>query len=801
MINQTISHYRILAKLGEGGMGVVYKAEDTQLKRTVALKFLPDRVNKDITAKERFLQEARAAAALNHPNICTIHGVEDVDGSLFIVMEYIDGGTLREKLPFSKINDALSVAIQIGEALHEAHSKDIVHRDIKADNVMLTSKGQAKVMDFGLAKLKGSLKLTKTSSTVGTLAYMAPEQIQGGEVNHRSDIFSFGVLLFEMLTGKLPFRGEHEAAMMYSILNEQPDSLQKHLPDVSSELVHVLNRALEKDPEDRYQHVDDMVSELRRVQRQSTRVSRAPLGEMSTRPSDRKTPETHEIDHALSGAKPTDRQQKRTRQFVGLATILVILVAGFIGYVVFFGKHQSIDSIAVLPFANVGADPNTEYLSDGLTESLINILSRLSHLAVMSRASVFHYKGKETDPQKAGRELGVKAVLTGRVTQRGDNLQISTELVDVSNNSHIWGEQYNKKLSEILTVQEEITKDISQQLSVRLVGEDEKKLAKHYTESSAAYQFYLKGRFHWNKRNGDDLQKAVEYFKQAIEKDPGYALAYAGLASTYAVLPEYSGLAATGFISKTETAARKALELDATLAEPHAALGLIKYAYQWDWQDADREFMRAIELDPNSPTTHHWYSNSLENQGKLQEALSEIKRAQELDPLSPVITDNVGEILAYMQRYDLATEQLNKALELDPNQPGLHGTIAFVHTQQGRFDEAITELKKVRQIVGANSPYVLGDLGYVYAKAGKKAEAIRNLDRLLEFSKHGYMVAVQIATVYVGLGNAEKAFEWLEKGYSEHNTQLSYLKIDPVWQSLRPNPRYAALLKKIGLEK
>jgi len=540
---------------------------------------------------------------------------------------------------------------------------------------------------------------------------------------------------------------------------------------------------------------------LRRVQKQSTRVSRTPLAEMPTGPPDLKSSETSTIEHPPSGVTSKDHSQKRTRQFIVLATMIVVLLVAFVAYTFFFSKRQSIDSIAELPFENVGADPNTEYLSDGITKSLINTLSHLSNLTVMSRSSLFHFKGKAIDPQKAGKELGVKAVLTGRVIQHGDNLQISTELVDVSNNTHVWGEQYSKKLSDILSVQETISKEIYQQLSLKLVGEDEKKLAKRSTENTEAYQFYLKGRFYWNKRNSDDLQRAVDYFKQAIEKDPSYALAYAGLASTYAVLPEYSGLAAIGFISKTETAARRALELDATLAEPHAALGLIKYSYQWYWQDADREFMRAIELDPNNPTTHHWYSNSLENQGKLQEALSEIKRAQELDPLSPVIANNVGEILAYMQHYDLATEQLNKALELDPNQPGLHGTIAFVHLQQGRLNEAITELEKTRQIVGANSPYALGDLGYAYVKAGKKAEAIRNLDQLLEFSKHGYMVAVQRASVYVGLGNAEKAFEWLDKGYNEHNTQLSYLKIDPVWQSLRSDARYAALLKKIGLEK
>jgi serine/threonine protein kinase/tetratricopeptide (TPR) repeat protein len=799
MIGQTISHYKILEKLGEGGMGVVYKAHDAKLDRDVALKFLPAHVSVSEETKARFLQEAKAAAALNHAHICTIHGVEEEGGQMYIVMEYIEGGTLRAKLPFSKVNDALSVAIQIGEALQEAHSKGIVHRDIKADNIMLTSKGQAKVMDFGLAKLKGSLKLTKTSSTVGTLAYMAPEQIQVGEIDHRSDIFSYGVLLFEMLTGKLPFRGEHEAAMMYSILNEQPEPLQKHLPEVSAELVHVLNRALEKDPEDRYQHIDDMVSELRRVLKQSSRVVRPQLGEMPYQPTGGKTPEAPEIDHSLPGTKPIDRTKRRARQFIILGAIVLVLFISFIGYLWFFGKHQSIDSIAVLPFTNVGANPNTEYLSDGITESLINTLSQLSHLTVMSRSSVFHYKGKDVDPQKAGKDLGVKAVLVGGVTQRGDNLLISAELVDVSNNSHIWGEQYNKKLSDIIGVQEDISKEISQQLSLKLVGEDKKKLTKHSTENSEAYQLYLKGKFHWNKRKADDLQKAVEYFNQAIEKDPSYALAYAGLASTYAILPEYSNRSVKDFIPKSETAARKALELDATLAEPHATLGLIKYEYQWDWEGADNEFKRAIQLDANNSTTHHWYSNSLEEQGKLQEALSEIKRAQELDPLSPVITNNVGEILSYMRRYDLAMEQMNKSVELDPNMPALLISVAFVYTQQSRFDEAIAVLQKARQIAGAGSPYGAGELGYVYAKAGKKVDAIKILNQLLEFSKQDFTVAYQIARVYAGLGENNKAFQWLEKGYSEQNSQLGYLKIDPLWDNLRSDSRYNTLLKKIRL--
>ncbi len=789
MVPSVISHYKILEKLGEGGMGVVYKAHDTKLDRLVAMKFLPGHLAANEAVHARFLQEAKAASALNHPNVCTIYDIKEEDGQQFIVMEFVDGTTIKQKLPIQKLQDALTYALQIGDALQEAHSKGIVHRDIKSENIMVNSKNQIKVMDFGLAKLKGSLKLTKTSSTVGTLAYMAPEQIQGGEIDARSDIFSFGVVLFEMLTGHMPFRGDHEAAMMYSILNEDPESVQKTRQDISADIGHIIHRALEKDPEDRYQSVADMVSELRREQKKTARL---------IRPSEAEATMPRTSAPELPVGIPVVSSKKRV-------TLLSALGAGLLAVALviylFAGHHQTIDSLAVLPFENVGADPNTEYLSDGITESLINTLSQLSNLTVMSRSSVFHYKGKEVDPQKAGKELGVKAVLAGRVTQRGDNLQISTELVDVSNNTHIWGEQYNKKLSDILAVQQDISKEISQQLSVKLVGEDKNKLVQRSTESTEAYELYLKGRFHWNKRNADDLQKGVDYFNRAIEKDPRFALAYAGLASTFAILPEYSGLPASDFIPKAETAARKALEFDAAVAEPHAVLGLIKYEYQWDWEGADKEFKRAIELNPNYPTSYHWYSNSLEEQGKLEEALSEIKHAQGLDPLSPVITSNVGEILFLMQRYDLAIEQFNKVLELDPNFPGTHQTLGLLYAQQNKFDEAISELQKVRQIVGANDPYGAGHLGYVYAKAGKKDEAITILNQLLKFSRQGYAQSVQIAYVYAGLGDKDKAFEWLEKGYNEQNEQLGYLKVYPIWDNLRSDSRYTAMLRKIGLEK
>jgi eukaryotic-like serine/threonine-protein kinase len=792
MIGQTVSHYRIVEKLGEGGMGVVYKAEDLKLTRTVALKFLPHALRADEPERVRFLQEARAAAILNHPNICTIHDIQEFDEHQFIVMEYVEGRTLRVASPMQKMQEALACAIAIGEALQEAHNKGIVHRDVKADNIMLNGRNQVKVMDFGLAKLKGSLKLTQTSSTVGTLAYMAPEQLHGGEVDARSDIFSFGAVLFEMLTGRMPFKGEHEAAVMYSIVNEPPESLLKYRPDLPAELERIIDRALEKDPEDRYQHVDDMVSELRRINKQSTKVSRRPAAD----------PKGESLQALPTGGETVDvLPPKASRHSLWMWSVFAgIVVVAVAVYLLYFTGHRVIDSIAVLPFVNASADSSTEYLSDGITESLINGLSGLPNLGVMSRSSVFRYKGRDTDPQEVGKALGVKAVLIGRVSQRGDNLLISTELVEVSSNRHIWGDQYNRKLSDILNVQEEIARDISRKLSVTLGGEEEKKLTRRATENTQAYQLYLKGRFYWNKRKADDFQKAIEQFNQAIEIDPNFALAYAGLASSYVLLPEYAGFLPRDILPKAKAAAQKAAELDPALAEPHAVLGLMKFTFEWDWEGAEREFKRAIEVSPNYPTTHQWYSECLRLQGKSQEALAEITRAQELDPLSPIININMGESFAAMHQEERAIEQFKKVLELDP-MTGAMEDLGMIYAHQGNLDAALSELRAMRRVLGEDKLYGLGSLGFVSAKAGNNDEALAILNRLLAFAKKGSAVSVQIAMVHTGLGEKDKAFQWLEKGYSQQESMLTYLKIEPVWDDLRSDPRFTALLRKIRLEK
>jgi serine/threonine-protein kinase len=793
MIGQTISQYKILEKLGEGGMGIVYKAHDMKLDRIVALKFLPSHLTASETERARFLQEARAASALNHAHVCTIYDIKEEGDRQFIVMEFVDGVTLRHKVPLGKSSEAIGYALEIGEALQEAHSKGIVHRDIKAENIMVNSRNQVKVMDFGLAKLKGSLKLTKASSTVGTLAYMAPEQLEGGEVDARSDIFSFGVLLFELLTGKLPFRGEHEAAMMYSIVNEQPESLLKFRPDAPPELERIINRAVEKEPEDRYQSAADMVSELRRVQKQSSKVSRSSLSGSRPIMEAQVTPATA----SSAGMRPA--RTGKGKVFL-LIALVVILGGGAAAYFSFFGSHQTIDSIAVLPFTNAGNDPNSEYLSDGITESLINSLSQLPGLTVMSRSSVFHYKGKDIDPQKAGKELGVKAVLTGSVTQRADNLVVSAELVNVSNNTHLWGDQYNRKLSDVLAVQSEISKEISDRLSLKLGGEDQKRLAKNPTENTEAYELYLKGRFYWNKRRADNLLTSMDYFTQAIAKDPNYALAYAGLASAEGIFPEYSGLSSEEYTLKSKAAATKALELDPTLAEPHAVLGLLNGDFYHDWQGAEREFKRAIELNPNFPTTHHWYSICLTSECRFDEALAEINRALQLDPLSLIINENVGDVYLFKKEWDKSEEQFKKTLALDASFPGAHGGLGWAYFYQGKLEESLSEFEKYRA-TSNSAPLSLSNLGYLYARSGKRDKAMEILNVMLELSGKGNSVAVPIAIVYVGMGENDKALTWLEKGVEVNEPYARGLKAILALDPIRSEPRFVVLLKKIGLDK
>ncbi|HWT02060.1 MAG TPA: protein kinase [Pyrinomonadaceae bacterium] len=822
--------YEIRSLLGVGGMGEVYMAADTKLGRTVALKFLPAQVASDQKRMQRFTREAHAASALNHPNIITIHEIEHEGEVTFIATEFIEGVTLRERMKRGPLpaEEALDVAIQMASALDAAHAKEIVHRDIKPENVMLREDGYVKVLDFGLAKLAENRATTPEAVTqvhtdvgavIGTARYMSPEQARGVEVDGRTDIFSLGIVLYEMLAGRSPFEGATNHEVVASILKEEPSPLADHVEHVPPELQEIVGRALRKDRDERYLTAREMLDDLRTLKQdlefelKLARAGRsasaessggAPAGGVTSTDQFAQATTREPLARATMSGILHSAEHKRRGHVILFAAVALALAAALLSYWYFSRPAGAIDSVAVLPFVNVGGDAETEYLSDGLTESLINSLTELPNLKVIARSSVFRYKGRDVDPQTVGRELGVHAVLTGRVVRMNDDLVIETELVDVDTQTRLWGERYSRKLSDIIALQDDISREISEKLRLKLSGEERRQLAKRYTESAEAYQLYWKGRYYWNKRRPEDIREAIRNFQQAIDLDPSYALAYTGLADCY-VLGNLLQLSPKEAMPVAIEKTNRALAIDPQLAEAHTSLAKIKLSYEWDWVGAESEFRRALELKPGYATAHQWYGVYLSEMGRHDESLEHRKRALELDPLSLSISTGVGRAYFWARRYDESIAHLQKTLERDPRYADTHWSFGLAYEQKEMYDEAISAYQRAISLSKTaefpeGKPEMIAALGHAYAVSGRRDDALRILEQLKELvGRQNYVSPYSIALIHAALGDKEQAFEWLERAYGERDESFIHLKVDPRLDSLRADPRLTEMLQLIKL--
>jgi len=788
---KSLGPYTILELLGSGGMGEVYLAQDSRLGRRVALKLLPDHFVTNEDRLRRFRQEARAASALNHPNIITIHEIDQAETTHYIVTEFIEGETLRALLIRNRVElvRALDIATQTASALAAAHVAGIVHRDIKPENIMLRRDGYVKVLDFGIAKLMpegvapsiGMSFETSPGLIVGTAHYMSPEQAQGLKIDERTDIWSLGVVLYEMLTGQLPFKGKTLSHTVVSIVEQEVPPLVSGL-EVPVELERILTKALNKNPENRYQTINDMLVDLRMLQRDLDSGIRVNT--------------TQETARAHASSIQSFVRVVRPHWLIAMVALAVLLVT--IAGIAYFTRSnkKSINSLAILPFINATSDPNTEHLSEGITESLINNLSQVPSLRVMARSTVFSFNG-HPDSRKVGSDLGVDAVVTGRVTQLADTLVIQVELVDVSSGAQIWGERFNRKLTDVVTMQEEISREISEKLHLRMTDEERSRVSKRHTINAEAYQSYLKGRYHWNKRTQEGLKKSIEYFSEALDKDPTYAQAYAGMADSYNTLARFNFLRPQEAYPKARAAATKSLEIDETLAEAHSSLAVVKMDYEWDLPGAEREFKRAIELNPSYASAHQWYGSLLMSRGRTEEALAETKRAQQLDPLSLIVDMGLGGLYIYARRFDEAIVYLEKVRELHPEAFQPDSNLAYVYEIKGMKDEAVASYLKSRTLAGDTAERIAA-LKSAYAVAGWKGYLQKRVDEMKEHARlKRYISPFSMALLYLLMGEKHQALAWLEKTYEERNYRLLFIKVDARLDALRSEPQFLDLVRRI----
>jgi TolB-like protein/Tfp pilus assembly protein PilF len=783
MIGQTLGHYRILEKVAAGGMGVVYRARDEQLDRDVALKVLPSGTLSDEPSRRHFRNEAMALAKLNHPNIETVYEFGTQDGMDFLVMEYVPGNTLADRLARGTLpeKEVVALGMQIAAALEEAHERGIVHRDLKPANIALTGKGRAKILDFGLAQLlqpmeQGSTEtLTDSQAAAGTLPYMPPEQLSGERVDGRADLYTIGAVLYEMATGRRAFPERQTPRLIDAILHQPPVAPRTLTSRLSPELETVILKCLDKDPDRRYQSAKELLVDLRRL------------------PSS---------GHTMP--LPSFSVWGRVTKLIGYGVpALLVLAAGLTAMNVggwrdrLLGRTRTaqIRSIAVLPLGNLSGDPREDYFADGVTEALITELAQIGGLRVISRTSIMVYKGAKKPLPQIARELHVDAVVDGSVQRSGDKVRINAELIEASTDRHLWAKSYERDLRDILTLQSAVAKAIVDEVQIKLTPEEQARLAKSRQVNPEALEAYLAGRFFWNKRTAEGLEKSIAYFQHAITKDPEYALAYAGLADAYHLLPALTSVSVSDAFPKARTAALKALAIDESLAEAHSALANIKEDYDWDWKGAEGEYKRAIELTPGQAFAHTWYSNLLLELGRFPEALVEAKTAQQLDPLSVFANDNLSGILFYVGEYDQAAEQCRKTLSIDPMSPQAHRHLAQIYTQRQLYAEAVSELKRAIEL-SAGGTETLAELGYVFAISGKKREAQQILVTLESGDDRS---PYSLAIVYTGLRENEKALESLKEAVNRRSPSVVHLKISPLFQELRRDRRFQELQIYIGL--
>ncbi|HTY36376.1 MAG TPA: protein kinase, partial [Bacteroidota bacterium] len=771
MIGQTISHYKILEKIGEGGMGIVYKAEDTKLHRPVALKFLPPNLTRDEPTKARFIHEARAASGLDHPNIGTIFEINETDdGRMFIAMAYYAGETLKTKIERGalEIKEAIQIAEQVSEGLSRAHEAGISHRDVKPANIIITERGEAKIVDFGLAKLAGQSKITKTGTTVGTVAYMSPEQALGETVDHRTDIWSLGVVLYEMLTGQMPFKGEYEQVVLYRLMNEEPEHLTRLRPEVPMKLEQIVEKALAKNPDRRLQKADEITADLKSL-----------LKEMEAGAAKRRL---------ISWRIP-----RKTKRYVyGAVTVAVAAIVA-IRLLLPSRETKTIHSIAVLPFENMTRDQSTEYLSDGVTESLINSLSKLPNVKVIARYSVFSYKNQPIDLPKVSEKLGVRSILTGRVLMQGESLDVRAELTDVEQNIQLWGDHFIRKAGDVFTVQDEIAQQVTDALRIRLTMPQQEQVSKRYTENAEAYRLYLQGRYYFTNFSEENLERANQLFDQAIALDSRYALAYAARAETFFSMGDLL-LPMSKATSKAKQDIESALSIDDELVQARTVNAIIEFQYDWDFPRAEKDFQQVIASNANYAEAHHNYGWFLSMMGRTTEALAEMTIAQQLDPVN--LQMNVDRCLphSFARQYDECVAISRKALEMFPNSRLPHMTLGNALVFEGEYAAGIKELEKASALDPA--PHQLGNLGYAYAKAGRKAEARKLLAELKELSKGRYVSPYFIALICAGLGEKDQAFAWLEKAYQQRSFFLLFMKMDPAMDNLRADARFNDLMRR-----